>query len=169
MSCRYLLDANTFITAKNDFYAFDIVPSFWDKLLLRFGEGALATIDAVADELMKGNDALKDWFAENVLSGENRCAVLQAKEDALVISRYRDIAQMIARDGMYREENKQRFLSGADPWLIAAAKAWDSAVVTFERPAGVGARKIKIPNICMDVGVSFVDLYTVMRDVNIVL
>ncbi|MBR3623506.1 MAG: DUF4411 family protein [Selenomonadaceae bacterium] len=32
----YILDSNTLITAKNLYYAYDIVPSFWNILLTEF-------------------------------------------------------------------------------------------------------------------------------------
>lgn len=65
----YLLDTNTFITAKNTFYAYDIVPTFWRKLLDRFQVGTVKVIDAVATELLSGNDELTDWFRKNIQKG----------------------------------------------------------------------------------------------------
>ena len=59
---QYLLDTNTFIQAKNSFYAFDIAPSFWDKLLEKLKQGQLATIDVVSAEITQGNDDLMEWF-----------------------------------------------------------------------------------------------------------
>ena len=50
----YLLDANTFIRAKNDFYAYDIVPTFWQVLLEKFRSGSVKVIDAVFEELLRG-------------------------------------------------------------------------------------------------------------------
>lgn len=82
---------------------------------------------------------------------------------------YREIAQRVATNQVYKESEKARFFKGADPWLIASAKVWGAVVVTCETLSGVGTTKVKIPDICQQTGVTFVDLYTAMRAVQIVL
>ena len=62
----YILDTNTFITVKNTFYAYDIVPSFWSTLLEMFRNGKVKIIDAVANEIADGNDDLAEWIGENI-------------------------------------------------------------------------------------------------------
>ena len=42
----YVLDSNTFIEAKNRYYGFDIVPSFWNKLL-EISPGNILTIKPI--------------------------------------------------------------------------------------------------------------------------
>ena len=94
---------------------------------------------------------------------------IEAKEDANVLMVYREIAQRVATNQVYKESEKARFFKGADPWLIASAKVWGAVVVTCETLSGVGTTKVKIPDICQQTGVTFVDLYTAMRAVQIVL
>ena len=166
---QYLLDTNTFIQAKNSYYAFDIAPSFWTQLLEKLKQGQVAVIDAVSDEIKQGNDELKEWFKDQVISQADQIKILKAKEDATVLATYREIAQMVAMNQVYNDSEKARFLRGADPWLIASAKTWGAIVVTFETLSGVGTRKVKIPDICQQTGVTFVNLYTAMRGVQIVL
>ncbi len=166
---QYLLDTNTFIQAKNSYYAFDIAPSFWTQLLEKLKQGQVAVIDAVSDEIKQGNDELKEWFKDQVISQADQIKILQAKEDATVLAIYREIAQMVAMNQVYKESEKARFFRGADPWLIASAKSWEAVVVTCETLSGVGTTKVKIPDICQQTGVSFVNLYTAMRAMQIVL
>ena len=166
---QYLLDTNTFIQAKNSYYAFDIAPSFWTQLLEKLKQGQVAVIDAVSDEIKQGNDELKEWFKDQVISQADQIKILKAKEDATVLATYREIAQMVAMNQVYNDSEKARFLRGADPWLIASAKTWGAVVVTFEALSGVGTKKVKIPDICQQTGVSFVNLYTAMRAMQIVL
>ena len=166
---QYLLDTNTFIQAKNSYYAFDIAPSFWTQLLEKLKQGQVAVIDAVSDEIKQGNDELKEWFKDQVISQADQIKILQAKEDATVLAIYREIAQMVAMNQVYKESAKARFFRGADPWLIASAKSWEAVVVTCETLSGVGTTKVKIPDICQQTGVSFVNLYTAMRAMQIVL
>ena len=166
---QYLLDTNTFIQAKNSYYAFDIAPSFWTQLLEKLKQGQVAVIDAVSDEIKQGNDELKEWFKDQVISQADQIKILKAKEDATVLATYREIAQMVAMNQVYKESEKARFFRGADPWLIASAKSWEAVVVTCETLSGVGTTKVKIPDICQQTGVSFVNLYTAMRAMQIVL
>ena len=166
---QYLLDTNTFIQAKNSYYAFDIAPSFWTQLLEKLKQGQLAVIDAVSDEIKQGNDELKEWFGEQITAQADQIKILKAKEDATVLATYREIAQRVTMNQVYKDSEKARFFRGADPWLIASAKSWGAVVVTCETLSGVGTTKVKIPDICQQTGVTFVDLYTAMRGVQIVL
>ena len=166
---QYLLDTNTFIQAKNSFYAFDIAPSFWDKLLEKLKQGQLATIDVVSAEITQGNDDLMEWFKRWVIDQADQIKILEAKKDINVFAVYREIAKKVTMNQVYDEREKARFLSGADPWLIAAAKAWGAVVITFETMPGIGTRKVKIPDVCQQMGVTFADLYAAMRAVHIAL
>ena len=166
---QYLLDTNTFIQAKNSYYAFDIAPSFWTQLLEKLKQGQLAVIDAVSDEIKQGNDELKEWFGEQITAQADQIKILKAKEDATVLATYREIAQRVTMNQVYKDSEKARFFRGADPWLIASAKSWGAVVVTCETLSGVGTTKVKIPDICQQTGVTFVDLYTAMRVMQIVL
>lgn len=50
----FLLDANTYIHAKNLYYSFDFCPAYWDWLDTKFAAGRVASIDIVANELIAG-------------------------------------------------------------------------------------------------------------------
>ena len=146
----YILDTNTFITAKNTFYAYDIVPSFWSTLLGMFKTGKVKVIDAVADEIADGKDDLTEWFGENIKKSADdagRAYVIQAKQDGTVLQYYQNIANLVMQNAQYKESEKSRFLSRADPWLIAAGKALNATIVTQEVLSGKGTRKVKIPDI----------------------
>ena len=89
----YILDTNTFITAKNTFYAYDIVPSFWSTLLEIFKLGKVKVIDAVAGEIADGNDDLADWFGENIKKSADDAGdsyVIQAKQNGTVLQNYQN-------------------------------------------------------------------------------
>ena len=166
----YLLDTNTFIKAKNDFYAYDIVPAFWQVLLEKFLSGSVKVIDAVFEELLKGNDNLTDWVKKNISDAEDvngQGYIVRVKYDKNVINNYKIIANKVYSNKYYSEENKQHFLSVADPWLVAAASTYGDTVVTFEKLAGANTRKIKIPDICQQMNVSFINLYEMMRNIQI--
>ena len=111
---QYLLDTNTFIQAKNSYYAFDIAPSFWTQLLEKLKQGQLAIIDAVSDEIKQGNDELKEWFGEQITAQADQIKILKAKEDATVLATYREIAQRVTMNQVYKDTEKARFFRGAD-------------------------------------------------------
>ncbi len=58
---NFLLDANTYIEAKNRYYRMNFCPGFWDWLDLQFDSGQLCSISMVYDELSKSGDELSDW------------------------------------------------------------------------------------------------------------
>ena len=53
-----LLDANVFITAKNSYYALDLVLAFWSWLEQQARSKRLASTDLIYDELKDGGDNL---------------------------------------------------------------------------------------------------------------
>lgn len=54
------------------------------------------------------------------------------------------------------------FLQVADFWLVAAALAGRHKVVTHE-VTSASVRKIKIPNVCVGLGVEFLSPYQMLR------
>lgn len=165
----YILDTNTFITAKNTYYAYDIVPSFWKVLLQRFSTGEIKTIDAVK-KIMQGNDDLAEWFHINVSVGKSVNGdryVLSSMQNRDVIANYRLIADAVMHDTQYKENYKRSFLSVAAPWLIATAKADNHIVVTLEEMPPNNTTKVKIQAIYRKIGVSCINLYDMMRNLKI--
>jgi hypothetical protein len=54
------------------------------------------------------------------------------------------------------------FLQVADYWLVAFAAAHGHTVVTHEVPAN-SPKKIKIPNVCVGLGIRFMTPYQMLR------
>jgi NADPH:quinone reductase-like Zn-dependent oxidoreductase len=52
---------------------------------------------------------------------------------------------------------------GADPWVLAQAKADSIVVVTHEVLVPPNSKRVKIPNVCSQFGVLYVDTYTILR------
>ncbi len=166
----YILDTNTFITPKNSYYANDIVPSFWPALLQEFQNNNVKTIDAVATEIKNGNDNLSTWFQKHIVgqkssSGEDY--ILPASNMQSVVNCYQIVANLVMTSTQYKQVHKSFFLSGADPWIIAAAKAGGHTVVTFEAMPAANTTKVKIPDICKQMDVPFLNLFDMMRKIEI--
>ena len=151
---QYLLDANVFIQAKNLHYGLDFCPAFWEWLITQNETRKVASIEKVSDELQAGADALADWAAARgngfFLSPDN--AVLPA---------LRDVSTW-ASTQRYEPAAVATFLQVADYWLIAQARAHGYTIVTHEVPSD-STRKIKIPNVCIGLGLHCVSPYEMLR------
>jgi len=82
----YLLDANIFIDAYKKYYAFDIVPSFWEKIKQQAEAGRIISIDRVKDEIDRYHeeDELKIWvnqvFGRWFVSTDNEEVIESCRE-----------------------------------------------------------------------------------------
>lgn len=54
----FVMDTNVFVDAHRRYYAFDIAPGFWDKLLICAGLKQVVTIKQVLNDLKKGHDPI---------------------------------------------------------------------------------------------------------------
>ena len=157
----YLLDANTFIEAKNRYYSQNICPGFWEWLdEITLGDG-IKSIEKVYDELADGSDDLADW----VKARRNEGRFLPVDTDIQDAFR-RIVADVNAAD--YRQEAKQKFLAGADPLLVATAHVRGAAVVTQEKHEPQVKRRVPLPNVCRRFNVPFTDLFTLLAGQDVV-
>ncbi|WP_193164100.1 DUF4411 family protein [Microbulbifer hainanensis] len=152
---NYLLDANTYIEAKNRYYGMDICPAYWEWLDKKFDEGFVASIEFVGRELKAGNDELVDWV-------KHRPQHFIKYDDSATQEAFVEIANYVV-SGDYNSGNRDNFLAGADPWIIAKAKTLGASVVTHEAVLSPATKKVKVPNICKYFDVSCVDTFSFMR------
>ncbi|UCH86292.1 MAG: DUF4411 family protein [Dehalococcoidia bacterium] len=135
----FWLDADVFIRSKNEFYAFDIAPAFWDFLDQKADEGIIASSSLVYDELhSETSDELSNW-------ADARKDTLFIEPDADVQAACQEIADHV--EAKYSLPQAAGFLKGADPWLVAHAKAHGGTIVTFEE-ARPNSQTPKIPDLC---------------------
>ena len=153
-----LLDSNVFITAKNTYYDFDLVPAFWTWLEDRAIAGVLASTELVYQELKEGGDELAAWVRSQ------RKLLFHVNSDSSEVARYVSDLGKWARDDGYPEHVVEDFMSCADPFLVGAAAAAGATIVTLETPAGTSRRKVKIPDACHHPGVSYEDTFEMMRN-----
>lgn len=159
---RYLIDSNILITSFRSTYPMDIFTAFWEKILEQFCLGNILLIDRVHDELIAGDDILKDWIIEN----EQDITVL-CSDDVNIISEYSEIMQQVMDDDGYSLAAKEEFADVADSWLIAHAKCNDYIIVTEETYQRNIRRKVKIPNECIRNNVDFIKTVDLLRNLGI--
>ena len=152
----YCLDSDVFIQAKNGPYGMDIVPSFWTLLDDRAQSGEICCSLLVHDELVAGNDELALWARQRRNTAIFLAPTLQIQ------TTFSAIAQYVQQS--YLAHQASSFLSGADPWVIAQAKELGQIVVTHENLVNSSSTKPKIPNVCREFGVAWVNTYQMLRD-----
>ena len=159
---KYLFDTNVFITAKNTYYAMDIVKSFWKCLEQDVINNKILIIDKVYEEIIKGNDELATWVIK-IFSDK----IISSNKDT-IIKNYSEIIDLIAKKE-YSRKAQDEFARVADSWLIAHAYNTDHCIITNEKYDPNIKRKIQIPNICNLFNISHMDLFQFMRSEEIIL
>lgn len=158
---KYLLDTDVLISAKNSYYSFKLCPGFWDCLIIFSKKRRICSIDKVRKEIQRGNDDLKLWV------DKLNDFFYDTSKDSDVLTHYKEIIAWISHKSEYKIEAKERFLRGADPWLIAFAKAYNQTLVTNEKSNTNSKKKIKIPDICKRHNVKYINTFGMLRDLNV--
>jgi hypothetical protein len=158
-SPKYLLDANVFMQAARQYYAFDLVPAFWKALVDHASKDRLLSIDRVKDEIERGKDELAQWA-----NGTFRTYFVSTNEDD-VLQAYGEIMRWAQAQNQYSEAAKAEFADqkNADAWIVAFAKAKGCVVVTHEQPAPESRNKIKLPDACQAFGVPWTGAFSMLR------
>jgi hypothetical protein len=150
----YLLDANVFIEAKNRHYGLDFCPGFWDWLLKANGDGRVFSLESVGDELQGIADELSEW-------AKKRGSSLFLKPDPTILPALAQVSTW-ATNTDFEPAAVHTFLQAADYYLVAHGLAHGHTVVTHEVAAG-SRKKIKIPDACISLSVSFMTPFTMLR------
>lgn len=152
-----LLDANVFITAKNTYYGFDLVPAFWSWLEEQACRGRVASTDLIYDELKDGGDELADWVKAHQ-------SLFRFESDSETVAKHVASLGRWVKKERYTTHVVEDFMrDGADPFLVAVGAELDCVVVTLETPAGSKRKKVKIPDACKHLGVTWEDTFGMMR------
>ncbi len=151
----HFLDADVFIRAKNLHYGFDFCPAFWDWLIRQNQAGDVYSIERVGDELLAGGDELADW-------ARNRGGDFFIPPDATLFPALATVSSW-ATGQSYGQGAVSTFFQVADYYLVAQAYAGRHTVVTHEIPS-VSTRKIKIPDVCIGLGIKCVTPYEMLRN-----
>lgn len=164
----YLIDANSLITPYRNYYSFDFARGFWTQMEHHIREGNVALLDVVKDEILRGNDELTDW-----LKGLEIGRLIDHREAPILVN-YGQVLQFLQNNPYYRESALAEWSRNtvADPWLIAAAQVYNCSIVTFEiansNPDIHNPWKMaKIPNVASEFGIVTVNLFSMMRALNI--
>ena len=149
----YLLDANVFIQAKNLHYGFDFCPAFWHWLERENAARRVFSIERVGDEILAGDDELAEWTRQR--------PGLFLRPDTAVLPSLAAVSEWV-QDAGYEPSGVATFFQIADYYFVAQAHAHRYVIVTHE-VFSPSPKKIKIPNVCIGVGVKYVNPYEMLR------
>lgn len=158
MDKNFILDTNAFIEPKNQYYGFEICPGYWAALIHQHTLNRVCSIDRIADELKRGDDALKEWVVETAPS-----TFFKSTDDQAVIDRFQDMVRWVYNQDQFTPAAKAQFASVADGWLIAYAAVNNLVVVTHEVYSADIKRAVKIPNVCVEFDVECVHTFSMLR------
>jgi predicted nucleic acid-binding protein len=152
----YLLDSNVFIEAHLRYYGMDLCPGFWTWLTDAHERGIVITLDKVRDELIHKGDELSEWIKKspNHFFTDVDQGINPYLREVSVWAVTQDFQQAAVAD----------FLSKADFFLIAHAKAHGHRIVTWEKHKA-SKSKIKIPTVCDALGMGKpLDTFEMLRN-----
>ena len=159
----YVLDANVFIQAARQYYAFDIAPIFWNELKHHAGGQRVCSIDKVKDELSRQKDELAKW------AGKHFHTAFEPTDNDDVLDQYQKLIRWVHRQDQYHESAIYEFAQDhvADAWLIAYAKSKGHILVTHETLSPQSKNRIPIPNVCEAFGIEYCDTFDMMRSLEV--
>ena len=162
----YLLDANTLIDAKRDYYPMQRVPEFWDWLIHHGKAGNIKIPVEVYEEFADAADASgeKDELATWAETEQTKMAMIFAEEANL------DSVSQVTYTGYLQNPTDEEVLRiGRDPFLISYAleDKQNRCIVTTEasKPGRKGANR-HVPDVCKELGVRCINTFSLTRELN---
>lgn len=141
---RYILDSNSLISSKNQYYDFDVYPGFWNFVDLALQKKIFVLIEPVFNELTRGDDELSMW----IKSRKDLVIDAYTKE---VQKKYAKVVEHVTSHPKRWSKDVEAFAGGADPWLIAylLVHSENHSLVTFEfLDLQDNCKTPKIPAVC---------------------
>jgi hypothetical protein len=77
--------------------------------------------------------------------------------------------QWVEDNTQYSRAAKQKFVSGADPWLVAYARANEFILATYEVSSPESKSLIKLPDVARQFDVKSLPPYVMLRRLRVVL
>ncbi len=162
----YLLDANTLIDAKRDYFEFERVPEFWEWIQHQGEIGNIKIPVEVYEEFEEARkaDGERDELAEWAADAAVKSALLLDEEVNPAL-----VSQVIAAGYCPDPTDQEIETMGRDPFLVAhaLADAEHRTVVTTEVSKRAKRRaNRKIPDVSRNVGVRCINNFQLLRELD---
>jgi len=156
---KYCLDANVLIQAWQKYYSPKFCPEYWTVLDQLGKQDIIFIPKMVYDEITRTDDDLSKWLKKSNIP--------VAEIDENVTNFLKMIFATNPSHQNLVDNTKNRSL--ADPWVIAHAINVNAIVVTKEEKiTAINTTKIKIPNVCDNMGIPWINDFQLIEKLNIV-
>ncbi len=154
----YCLDANVLIQAWNTYYSPQICPDYWDALNELGIRKRIFLPAEISHEITRTDDNLSKWLKAS--------SIPIRATDANVTNCWKRVLAAHADHQYLIAETKNRSLG--DPWVVSRAIDAGAVVVTKEELERTGRPlKIKIPNVCNNMRVPWMNDFQFIQDLKI--
>lgn len=141
----YSFDTSALINGRQDIFRPPMFEPIWDAIGQMIASGQVLAVDEVKRELKRKDDEVSRWArTKQGLFVSLKHDIQQATKEVL-----RACPRLMAQHGANR--------NSADPFVVGLALARGGTVVTQETP-GRSDRRPRIPDACIEVGVSCITL-----------
>ena len=155
---NYCLDTNVLIQAWQKYYSPKYCPGYWEVLNKLGQDSRIFIPEEVFEEITRTDDELSDWLKSSDIP--------IYKTDGAVTNCLSSIYAADVNHKYLVDNTKARSL--ADPWVIAHAMNVKATVVTKEEfVTAINKRKIRIPNVCNNMGIRYIDDFQMIEELNI--
>lgn len=162
----YLLDANTLIDAKRDYYPIERIPEFWDWLIHHGLQASIKIPVEIYEEFSdtKDKDGNKDELAAWAEQIHVKEALLFEEEVE------QDLVARVTYGGYVANPTDDELVKiGRDPFLLSYAlrDLENRCIVTTEtsKPTRMGANR-HIPDVCRDLGIQCINNFQMIKKLN---
>ncbi|MCB1802287.1 MAG: DUF4411 family protein [Gammaproteobacteria bacterium] len=162
----YLLDANTLIDAKRDYYPIARVPEFWDWLVFQGLSGNIKIPIEMYEEFSDTRDKIgqMDELASWAEAKDVKDALLLGEEAE------QDLVARITYGGYVANPTDDELIKmGRDPFLLSYAlrDLTNRCVVTTEssKPSRQGANR-HVPDVCATFGIRCINSFRMIRELD---
>lgn len=163
MASGYILDANTFIQAKDREYQFAFAGAFWDWIIAAHKAGLVYSSAKVHAEINAGKPTcpLRSW-APNLPAG----FWLPDAKSGPVMGRYAQVIKWAHAQKQFTQKALEDFADAdnADAFLIATALHRKMILVTHEGESTDSKARVLVPHAANSLGVHTVTLYDLLGE-----
>ncbi len=157
-SQKYCLDTNVLVQAWQKYYSPKFCPDYWSILNDLGSQNRIFLPQKAYEEITRTDDDLTEWLKKS--------SIPEYKIDEHVIECLKNIYANNPAHKKLVDNTKQR--SMADPWIIAHALKEGAILVTKEEIiTAPNTTKVKIPNVCDNMGVLWINDFQLVEELNI--
>jgi predicted nucleic acid-binding protein len=157
-SNKYCLDANVLIQAWQKYYNPRLCPDYWVVLNELGKQNIIFIPELVREEIIRTDDDLSEWLKNSDIP----IHYITGSVTAFL----QKIYSHTPTHKTLVDNTKHRSL--ADPWVIAHALDQNAVVVTKEnKETALNTKRIKIPNVCENMGIRWLDDFGFIEEVGI--